>query len=117
MKKIVKQKDFFILHAILFLYSLGSICSKLASSEKFLSLNFCLFYGLLLLNLGIYAILWQQCLKKFSLAVAYANKSISIIWGIILGRIFFNEKISLQKIIGSIIIFIGISLVVTEKNE
>ena len=60
-----KVKDYILLHTLLFLFSFCSIFSKLAASYEFLSLQFCLFYGISIMILGIYAILWQQILKKF----------------------------------------------------
>ena len=116
-RKKVNLKDYLLLHIILIFYSLGSICSKMAANHVFLSLNFCIFYGLVLLDLAVYAILWQQILKKFSLTIAFANKAITIIWGILWGFLFFKENISLKQVIGAIIIIIGICLVVTDENE
>lgn len=109
-------KKFIPLHILLFVYSFCSVCSKLASNEEFLSFKFCLFYGISLLILGVYAILWQQILKKMSLTTAFINKSVTIIWGMLLGVIIFSEKINLNMVIGSIIVLFGIGLVVT-SNE
>jgi hypothetical protein len=44
--------------------------------------------------LFVYAILWQQVLKKIPLTTAIANKSITIVWGMIFGLLFFEEKVS-----------------------
>lgn len=65
----------------------------------------------------VYAILWQQVLKVIPLSVASANKSITIIWGIIFGKLFFNEKIMWNMILGSILILTGIFILLTEKNN
>lgn len=105
-------KNYLFLHILLIVYSFCNVFSKLASNYEFLSFNFCLFYGLSLLILGMYAIFWKQVLKKFPLTTAFVNKAITIIWGMILGFIIFKEEITLGMILGSIIIFIGIFLVV-----
>lgn len=112
-------KYIIILNLIIMMYSLGSVCSKTAASKPFLSVEFIVFYGLVLLILGIYAILWQQILKKLPLNVSYASKSVTIIWAIIWGVLIFNETITLKMIIGAAIVFAGIILVVTgeEKND
>lgn len=110
-------KSFIYLHLLLFTYSLGTIFSKLASKEHFLSFKFCIFYGLVLFILFLYALLWQQVLKKIPLITAYANKSITVIWGILWGYIFFDESITIFKIIGSIIIIIGVYLFVSDIKE
>lgn len=116
MKKIVPYS---ILHIILFLYSLSGVCSKAASSKPFLSSKFCLLYGASLFILVIYAILWQQVLKKIPLNIAYANKAITLVWGIIWGTVLFKEKIQTPNLIGAVIVIAGVLLVVTggDKNK
>lgn len=113
MKKI-KVNKYIYLHLLLLLYSFCGVFSKLASQNQFLSIKFCLFYGTSLLILGIYAIFWQQILKKFSLTTAFFNKAVTIIWGMIWGVMFFSEKITLNMIVGTIIVLIGIGLVVKD---
>jgi drug/metabolite transporter (DMT)-like permease len=108
----IKLKDFLLLHIILLMYSLGGIFSKSASIKKFLSPEFIFYYGMVLLILFIYAILWQQVLKKMPLNTAYSNKSIVIIWGIVWGSLIFKEKITIYMILGAVIILIGLTLVV-----
>ncbi len=112
----IAVKDIIFLHIILLLYSGSSICSKLAASQEFLSLPFVLLYGCVVLCLMIFAVLWQQILKKMPLTVAYANKSVVIIWGMIAGSLFFQEKITWPIILGSVIIVIGVYLVVREDG-
>ena len=109
-------KLYFSLHGILLLYSLGGIVSKTAASKPFLSVDFMVLYSIVILNLGLYAILWQKILKKMSLTAAFANKSIVIIWGVIWGKLVFDEVITITQIIGVIIILIGI-LIVVKNNE
>lgn len=112
-----KKKILILLHILLLIYSLLGICSKLAAQEEFLSFKFCLFYFVVILNLGIYAICWQQIIKRLPLVTAFANKAITVAWGILLGMIFFREKITVNKIIGAVIIIVGIVLVVTDTEE
>lgn len=113
----VKYKDYILLHIVLLLYSVCGIFSKLASDEKFLSLEFLFFYSIVIVILFVYAILWQQILKKMSLTTAYLNKSIVVIWGIVWGGIFFKEKITINMIIGAIIIMFGILIVVSDDGK
>ena len=116
-----KIKIYGVLNLLLLVYSLSGIFSKLASSTIFLSFKFCMFYGLVILSLGIYAIGWQQIIKKLPLMNAFFNKAITIVWGILWGYIFFGETISLFKIIGAILIIIGVILFnkdnIGEENE
>ena len=110
----MKINKFVLLHFLLFFYSLCGVFSKFASGNDFFSLKFCLFYGVSIIILGIYAILWQQILKKFSLTTAFFNKAITIIWGMLWGILFFNEKITINMIIGTLIVLGGVSMVVKD---
>lgn len=117
MKKIY---PYLLLHGIIFLNSIGGICSKTAAAEPFLSFKWILFYGLLILILGIYAILWQQALKRIPLNVAYPNKAVNIIWSMLWGVLLFNERISALSLLGAAIVLFGVVLMVTgeeKKNE
>lgn len=111
MKKENSIKDYLLLHILLFFYSFCGVFSKLASGYNFLSWQFIVFYGISIFILGVYAIFWQQILKKFNLTTAFFNKAITIIWGMVLGLIIFSEPISVKMIIGSVIILIGIKIV------
>ncbi len=109
-------RTYTFLHVILFLYSFGSVFSKLASRLSFGTFEFFIYYGMVIFILGIYAILWQQILKKISITTAFANKAIVVIWGMFWGKIIFKEVISFNMIIGAIIIFVGILMVVSEDE-
>ena len=110
-------KTILALNVLLMFFSLGGIFSKLASKQPFLSLKFILCYGALLFIMFVYAIGWQQIIKRLPLTMAYANRAITIVWGIIWGLLFFNEKLNLGKIIGSVIVIAGVLLYVTESEE
>lgn len=104
---------FLILHGSLMVNSLSGVCSKLAANERFLSLHWAFFYGLALFIMFAYAIVWQQVLKRMSLSVAYANKPVSLAWGMIWGVLIFRETITWNMIVGALIICAGICIVVT----
>lgn len=110
MGKHKKIKLLLILHVILLVYSLGGYFSKTAALSDFLSIKFVVSYGMVILILGIYAVIWQQLIKEIPLTVAYANKSITIVWGMIWGKIFFKEEYTIGKIVGAGIIMCGIIL-------
>ena len=113
-KKKFDVKSFLLLHIIFLIYSFVSVCSKLASGQEFLSFGFILYFGLMFVLIAVYAVLWQQILKKLPLTTAFSNKAVTIIWGMIWGRIIFGEEINLFMIIGSIIVFAGVVLVVSD---
>ncbi|MCR4851279.1 MAG: EamA family transporter [Lachnospiraceae bacterium] len=99
----------FILLQISFLiYSCSSIVAKLASGNEVMSLKFILFYGLEVVILGVYAILWQQVIKKFELSVAYANKAVTLLWALLWSVLIFHEKLQWNHIAGVAIVIVGI---------
>ena len=110
-------KTILALNVLLMFFSLGGIFSKLASKQPFLSLKFILCYGALLFIMFVYAIGWQQVIKRLPLTMAYANRAITIVWGIIWGLLFFNEKLNVGKIIGAVIVIAGVLLYVTKSDE
>ena len=105
-----KIKVVLLLQVLLAVSSLGGVCSKMAAGEPFLSFKFCLFYGLLILNLGVYAIFWQQIIKHLPLTFAYANRAVGVVWGMIWGFVFFGEGVTPKKILGAAIVIAGIVL-------
>lgn len=119
-KKKQNNKNFIltllVLHGSLLLSSLSGVCSKMAANQKMLSFKFFLYFGLVLLLMFVYAIVWQQVLKRIPLGVAYANKPITLIWGIVWGMLIFGERITWNMILGAGIIFLGIYLVVSEHE-
>lgn len=110
-------KAIIALNILLWFFSMSGIFSKTAAGEPFLSFKFIICYGGLLFIMFVYAIGWQQIIKRLPLTTAYANRAVTVVWGIIWGVIFFNEKITVGKIIGAVIVIAGVLLYVTEKEE
>lgn len=118
--KLIKNENikyFIYLHLLMLFYSMGAVCSKWASGYQVLSTRFIALYAIVLLILGIYAILWQQILKKMSLITAYANKAVTVIWGMVWGMVIFKEQLSINHVIGAVIIILGVCLVVSEEES
>ena len=101
-------KIYFALHMILLLYSVSSVFSKMAAGQTFLSVRFCLYYAGIIAILGVYAIAWQQIIKRLPLTAAFANKAVTVVWGIVWGALFFREAITVGKVIGAALIIAGI---------
>ena len=112
-----KIKTLFLLHIMLMVYLLSGICSKLAAGEKFLSPKFCLYYAIIILLLGFYAIGWQQIIKRLPLTTAFANKAVTVVWGIIWGFVFFQERVTIGKIIGAMLVIVGVVLFATSDEK
>ena len=84
-----KYKYILELHVLLAIYSVSGIASKYAAQQEFLSVRFCLLYGIVVLMLFLYALFWQQMIKKLPLITAYANKAVTVVWGIVWGLLIF----------------------------
>ena len=114
-----KKGTFLLLHISLLFSSLSGVCSKMASryTDHILSISFLFWFGLVFVIMFGYAIIWQQILKRMPLTVAYANKPVTLIWGIIWGSLIFGEKITWNMIVGAAMIFAGIYLVTSENTE
>ena len=97
-----------LLHALLFLYSLTGVLSKGAAEQPFLGTTFVLLYGGMLVILFVYALAWQQIIRRLPLTVAYANKAINVVWGITWGLVVFHEPVSPRMIIGAGIVVVGV---------
>lgn len=110
-------KSYIELHILILMYSLGGIFSKFAGREKFLSFRFIAFYGAVLLVLFLYAIVWQQILKRVPLITAYANKAVTLIWGLIWGFAVFGETITTWNVVGAMVIVVGVYMVVKADAE
>lgn len=103
-----KLKILVLLHGLLGVYSLSGVFSKLAAQTEFLSVEFCLCYSIVIGLLGVYAIGWQQIIKRLPLTLAFSNKGVTVIWGLIWGCMIFHEKLTAGKLIGAAIVLIGI---------
>ncbi|WP_078928739.1 EamA family transporter [Succinivibrio dextrinosolvens] len=99
---------FLSLNTLVFIYSLSGLFSKIASNSIFFSFNFFLYYSLIILLLFIYAVFWQYIIKHIPLSTAFSYKSLTVVWGIIWGKLFFDEVISLEQILGAILVIFGV---------
>ena len=103
-------KTIVLLHLMLMCYSFSSILSKFAASHPFFSPKFCLCYCGIIVILGIYALAWQQIIKRLPLTTAYANKAMTVVWGLIWGALIFHETTTPGKITGAALVVAGVIL-------
>lgn len=112
-------KDYIFLHLSVLLFSFTSVFTKLASGEfnknGIYGWKLYLFLFLMLLNCFVYALVWQKIISRFELSVAYANKSVYLIWTQVWAVLIFQETLTVQNIIGLIIVFAGV--LVVQKYE
>lgn len=111
-----RSATYLLLHLLLVLYSLCSIFGKLAAGQEFMSLGFVLYYGGMILVLGLYALGWQQVIKRLPLTTAYANRAVTVVWGIVWGVLLFGERLSPQKVVGALVVLVGVALFATSPD-
>lgn len=105
-----KVVDYVLLYSDFTIYSLVSVLAKFASMQD----NYvyiAIFVAGEILLLGVYALIWQQVLKRFTLITAMSNKGITIILGMVWSVLIFHEGITIWNIIGAIIIIFGMWMV------
>lgn len=106
-----------LLHVLIAFYSLSGVCAKLGSAGEPLSTTFFIFYALMLVVLGVYALGWQQAIKRLPLSVAYANKAATLLWGIIWGALIFDEGVSPVSLVGVAVVLVGVVLYSTSSDK
>ena len=114
-----KIKNYLLLHLNILLFSFTGVFSKAASVQfnehGLKGILLYVFVMLMFLNCFIYALAWQKVIKRFDLNVAYANKTVYLIWSQIWAVVIFHENLSVRNIIGLIVVFIGVMVV--QRNE
>ena len=116
----MKKTDFKVftsLHLLLLFYSLSSVLSKIAAALPFMSLRWCVCYAGMIVILGVYAIGWQQILKRLPLTVAFANKAVTLVWSLVFGALLFSEHIKVTQLIGCALAVAGVVLFVQADKE
>lgn len=91
-------------------YATVGIFTKLASQQEFLSCTYVLLFSGAVAVIGIYAILWQQIIRRIELSTAYMFKGTTIIFTMLFAHWLFGEQITWNNIVGAAIIIIGIVL-------
>lgn len=117
MKGLVKIKNVALLQGVIVIYTISSVMSKEASASNGNLRRFLFFFGMEFVLLGVYALLWQQMIKRFELSVAYANRSMAVVWSMVWAVVFFHDTITLQNIIGVLFVVAGTIIINTDKEE
>lgn len=93
-----------------FIYACTSIFTKMASRQEMLSWPYMLWIAGAIGVMGVYALLWQQVIKRMPLSMAYMFKGTSLVFVLLISALLFGEAITTSNLIGSVIIIIGIVL-------
>lgn len=109
-KKKHKISYFIILYGGFAVYSVSSVFAKQAGVQDKVLDTF-IFFILEFLLLGIYAIIYQQALKRFSLTMAMSSKGSTVLMGLVWSVLIFKEEITLLNIIGVVLVMAGVIVV------
>lgn len=110
------MKKFFLLCISFLVLSSSGVFLKLASMQDFLSLAYILYFGMTILVMAVYAVLWQNVLVVTPLSIAYLCKSSTIGISLLYAYVLFGEHISFNNILGCLMIIAGI-IVLSYKYE
>ena len=117
-KKKTNWRGIVFLQAIIVIYTFSSVFGKMAThGNEFMSTMFIVYVLLDFVLLAVYALLWQQGLKRFDLNVAYANRSVVTIWSLVWSALIFKEGITVFNIVGTAIIITGMVLVNSDAER
>ncbi|MDE7476983.1 MAG: EamA family transporter [Lachnospiraceae bacterium] len=117
MSRFKKVKNIALLQGVIIIYTISSVMSKEASASSDDVLRFLFFFGMEFAILGVYAILWQQMIKRFELSVAYANRSMAVVWSMVWAVVFFHDTITIQNILGVLLVVAGTLIINTGTEE
>ena len=101
-----------VLHVMLAVWSCTDVLSKYAAGAEFFSTAFFVMWAGVLVLMGVYALGWQQVIRRMPLATAFANKAITIVWGLFWGVALFGESVTPGKVVGAVLVVAGIVLFV-----
>ncbi len=99
------------LQGAVILYSFADVAAKLASAHPFLSGSYVLWIGTEILILGVYALCWQQFIRRVVISGADANRAAAVVWTTLWAALLFRETITLRNMAGICILFAGIWMV------
>ena len=127
-KKKITPAGIILIQVAVIIYTGSGICSKMAGTHKGSielfghTINGLSWYGWLWLFLevcclGIYAVFWQQIIKRFDLSIAYANRAFAVCWSFLWGILLFGEKVRPMNFAGIAMVLAGILLVNQEVES
>lgn len=114
MKTKLTMKDIVILQLVVGIYTISSVVGKFASQQE--GIGFLVLYAAEIGVLGIYAILWQQMIRRFELSVAYANRAAALVWSLIWSILIFKEQVTVKQLLGIALVIVGTAVINSGKE-
>ncbi|MCI8318836.1 MAG: EamA-like transporter family protein [Lachnospiraceae bacterium] len=110
-----RVKDYLFLHICVMIFTLTSVFSKFASREfndgGFQNPKLYAFVFLMFFICFLYALCWQKIIKRFDLNVAFANRSIYLLWSQLWAVTIFGEHLTARNVAGLVIVLAGVVVV------
>lgn len=91
-------------------YACSSVFSKSAAMCPFMSAGYILNVCGVVLVLGLYAVLWQQVIKRMPISTAFMFKGTTLLFALLISFFLFGEPITWMNGVGAILIIGGITL-------
>lgn len=91
-------------------YACSAFFSKSAAMCPFMSTGYILNVCGVVLVLGLYAILWQQVIKRMPISTAFMFKGTTLLFALLISFFLFGEPITWMNGLGAILIIGGITL-------
>lgn len=117
-KKKIGIIDILQLQGAVIVYSLSTVAAKLASEHEFLSFWYLFFFAMDFFILAVYALIWQQMIKKFQISIACANKAVTLLWSMLWNFILFSsdptQRITPWKVVGVLLVVVGVVVMNSE---
>ncbi len=113
----VPWKWFLILHISVLLNSMSGVASKMAGRYPLMSMGFLFYYGLDLLLIFAFAIVWQQVLGHMSLTFAITNRPVRVIYSLIWSVLIFRERVTPLMVVGVLVILTGVVIGVSGDEQ
>ena len=104
------MKRYLSLVGVNLIYACTSICTKMASQHELVSWPYLVWIAGAIGVMGVYALLWQQVIVRMPISTAYMFKGTSLIFVLLFSVLLFGEAITLNNVIGAVIIIVGIIL-------
>lgn len=114
------NKNFFYITILILTISinlLSIIAGKYLGINLGFSRTFILWLAILIIAYGSKFFFWFFLHRRFKLSFIYPILSINYFFSLILGKVLFQEAITIQKVIGSIVLVIGVFIIMMSSKK
>ena len=109
MKQKLTLKDILMLQAVVGIYTVSGVVGKFAAQQQ--GLGFLALYAAEICVLGVYAICWQQMIRRFELSMAYANRAAALVWSLLWAVLIFTEQVTVRQLAGIALVIAGTAII------